>query len=42
MIADMLSKKINLIVTELFRKLIISIVFITHSYFAKFYTLFHY
>ena len=35
MIADMLSnKKLNLIVTELFRKLNISLVFITQSYFA--------
>ena len=35
MIADMLSnKKLNLIVTELFRKLNTSLVFITQSYFA--------
>ena len=34
MIADMLSKKLNLVVTELGRKLNISLVFITQSYFA--------
>ena len=48
MIADMLSNtRFNLIATELFirgRKLNISIVFITQSYFTvpKFYTLFYY
>ena len=34
MIADMLSKKLNLVVTELGRKLNISLGFITQSYFA--------
>ena len=42
MIGDMINKELNPLVTELFirgRKLNISIVFITQSYFKQFYTL---